>query len=128
LPFYSNYFLFRHFFPEYRPLQKPPSLRHTSCKGKVVASLWCLTKSETTKTQKAFMTTLKVKGNWNIMMGKLKQKFAQLTHDDLQFMEGKESELIGRIQKRTGQTREKVRQTVKECWECKHHGAAYRNS
>lgn len=67
------------------------------------------------------MTTLKVKGNWNIMVGKLKQKFAQLTHDDLQFLEGKENELVGRIQKRTSQTREDVRRVIKECWECKHH-------
>ena len=44
------------------------------------------------------MSTLTVKGNWNIAKGKLKQKFAQLTDDDLQFVEGKEDELIGRIQ------------------------------
>jgi uncharacterized protein YjbJ (UPF0337 family) len=53
------------------------------------------------------MSTLKIKGNWNIVKGKLKQKFAKLTDDDLQFIEGKEDELIGRIQKRTGQATEK---------------------
>jgi uncharacterized protein YjbJ (UPF0337 family) len=65
------------------------------------------------------MSTLAAKGNWNIAKGKLKQKFAQLTDDDLQFLEGKEEELIGRIQKRTGQTRGKIEQTVEECRGCK---------
>jgi uncharacterized protein YjbJ (UPF0337 family) len=66
------------------------------------------------------MSTLTTKGNWNIAKGKLKQKFARLTDDDLQFIEGKEDELIGRIQKRTGQTREKIGHTVVECYGCKH--------
>jgi uncharacterized protein YjbJ (UPF0337 family) len=65
------------------------------------------------------MSTLTVKGNWNIAKGKLKQKFAQLTDDDLQFVEGKEDELIGRIQKRTGQAKE-VERAVNECSACKH--------
>ena len=61
------------------------------------------------------MSTLTAKGNWNIAKGKLKQKFAQLTDDDLQFADGKEDELIGRIQKRTGQTRGKIQCTMDEC-------------
>lgn len=60
------------------------------------------------------MSTLTAKGNWNIARGKLKQKFAQLTDDDLQFAEGKEDELIGRLQKRTGQAKEKIEQAVDE--------------
>lgn len=67
------------------------------------------------------MTALTAKGNWNIFVGKLKQKFGQLTDDDLQFREGKENELIGRIQKRRGQAKKKVRRTIRECWEGKHH-------
>jgi uncharacterized protein YjbJ (UPF0337 family) len=62
------------------------------------------------------MNTLQVKGNWNIAKGKLKQKYAQLTDDDLQYVEGKEDELIGRIQKRTGETKEAVEQAVDECY------------
>lgn len=50
----------------------------------------------------------KMKGNWNIMKGKLKQQYAELTDDDLQYVEGKEDELIGRIQKKTGQTKQQV--------------------
>jgi uncharacterized protein YjbJ (UPF0337 family) len=52
------------------------------------------------------MNIFEVQGNWNIARGKLKQKFAQLTDDDRQFRAGKEEELIGRIQKRTGQAKE----------------------
>lgn len=60
------------------------------------------------------MNTLEIKGDWNIAKGKLKQKWAKLTDDDLQYAEGKQDELVGRIQKRTGQTREAVEKAVKE--------------
>ena len=60
------------------------------------------------------MTTLEIKGDWNITKGKLKQKWAQLTDDDLQFTEGKHDEMLGRIQKRTGENREAVEKAVKE--------------
>ena len=60
------------------------------------------------------MNTLEIKGDWNITKGKLKQKWAKLTDDDLQFAEGKVEELFGRIQKRTGETREAVEKAVKE--------------
>ena len=60
------------------------------------------------------MNKLQIKGNWNIMKGKLMQKWADLTDDDLQFAEGKEEELIGRIQKRTGETREAVEEALKD--------------
>ena len=60
------------------------------------------------------MTTLEIKGDWNITKGKLKQKWAKLTDDDLAFAAGKQDELIGRIQKRTGETREAVETAVKE--------------
>jgi len=61
------------------------------------------------------MKTLELKGNWNIAKGKLKQKWAQLTDDDLTYVEGKEEELIGRIQKRTGQSREMVERAIEDC-------------
>jgi len=50
----------------------------------------------------------KLKGNWNQAKGILKQKWADLTDDDLLYEEGKEDELIGKIQKRTGQTKEQI--------------------
>ena len=51
---------------------------------------------------------LKIKGNWNELKGKVKQKYAELTDDDLVYEEGKDDELLGRIQKRIGQTKEQV--------------------
>lgn len=60
------------------------------------------------------MTTLEIKGDWNIIKGNLKQKWATLTDDDLQFIDGKQDELLGRIQKRTGETREAVEDAIKE--------------
>src|ERR1035438_8141548 len=60
------------------------------------------------------MNTLEVKGDWIITKGKLKQKWAKLTDDDLQYAEGKQEELIGRIQKRTGETREDTETETKE--------------
>jgi uncharacterized protein YjbJ (UPF0337 family) len=60
------------------------------------------------------MTTLEIKGDWNITKGKLKQKWASLTDDDLQYVVGLQQELIGRIQKRTGQTHEAVVKAISE--------------
>ena len=60
------------------------------------------------------MNKLEIKGDWNITKGKLKQKWAQLTDDDLQYAEGKQEELLGRIQKRTGETRDAIEKTIKD--------------
>jgi len=60
------------------------------------------------------MNTLELKGDWNIAKGKLKQKWADLTDDDLQYVDGKQDELVGRIQKRTGQTREAVEEAIRD--------------
>ena len=63
---------------------------------------------------KPIMNTLEIKGDWNITKGKLKQKWAKLTDDDLQYVEGKHDELLGRIQKRTGESREAVEKAIKQ--------------
>jgi len=60
------------------------------------------------------MNKLETKGDWNIIKGKLKQKWAKLTDDDLQYVDGKHDELFGRIQKCTGETREAVEKAFKE--------------
>jgi uncharacterized protein YjbJ (UPF0337 family) len=60
------------------------------------------------------MTKLTFKGSWNEMKGKLKQKYAQLTDDDLVFVEGKEDELLGRMQQRLGKTKEELRRDIEE--------------
>jgi uncharacterized protein YjbJ (UPF0337 family) len=65
------------------------------------------------------MNTLEIKGDWNITKGKLKQKWAKLTDNDLRYTEGKQEELVGRIQKLTGETREVVENAIKEsCSTC----------
>ncbi len=70
-------------------------------------------KTRSDKSQ-TIMTTLEIKGDWNITKGKLKQKWAKLTDSDLQYVEGKQEELLGRIQKRTGETREAVEKVIKD--------------
>lgn len=60
------------------------------------------------------MTTLELKGNWNEIKGKLKQKYGQLTDDDLTFAEGKEDELFGRLQKKLGRSKEDLRREIEE--------------
>ena len=61
------------------------------------------------------MNRLEIKGDWNIAKGKLKQKWGKLTNDDLQYVKGKEDELVGRIQKRTGESREEVERALEDC-------------
>jgi uncharacterized protein YjbJ (UPF0337 family) len=53
-------------------------------------------------------TELKLKGNWNELKGKMKKEYADLTDDDLKYEEGKDDELVGRIQKKIGKTKEQV--------------------
>jgi uncharacterized protein YjbJ (UPF0337 family) len=55
------------------------------------------------------MVKLKVRGDWNIVKGKLKQHYGNLTDDDLAFVKGKEEELIGRLQQKLGKTKQDVR-------------------
>ena len=57
-------------------------------------------------------TGLKLKGNWNELKGKIKQQWANLTDDDLLYEEGKENELYGRIQKKTGKTKEEIKSWI----------------
>jgi uncharacterized protein YjbJ (UPF0337 family) len=56
--------------------------------------------------------TQQIKGDWNVTKGKLKQRFAQLTDDDLMYEKGKEDELYGRLQKKLGKTREEIQQLI----------------
>lgn len=60
------------------------------------------------------MDKLEIKGNWNEIKGKLKQKYGDLTDDDLMFAEGKEDELYGRLQKRLGKTKKEIRNEIKK--------------
>jgi uncharacterized protein YjbJ (UPF0337 family) len=51
---------------------------------------------------------LKLKGNWNEMKGKMKQEYGNLTDDDLKREEGKDDELVGRLQQKLGKTKDEV--------------------
>jgi uncharacterized protein YjbJ (UPF0337 family) len=58
------------------------------------------------------MNTTEAKGNWNEQKGKLKQKFAILTDNDLMFVEGKKDEMLGRIQVKLGKTKEELQKII----------------
>ena len=58
------------------------------------------------------MNTTEVKGNWNEQKGKLKQKFAQLTDNDLMFSEGKKDEMLGKLQVKLGKTKEEFKSII----------------
>jgi uncharacterized protein YjbJ (UPF0337 family) len=62
------------------------------------------------------MNKLTVKGDWNVAKGKLKQKYGQLTDNDLTYQQGQEDELVGRIQKRVGKDREEIERAVKDAF------------
>lgn len=55
---------------------------------------------------------LKLNGAWNDVKGKIKQEYADLTDDDLLYEEGKDDELVGRIQSKIGKTKEEVKSWI----------------
>jgi uncharacterized protein YjbJ (UPF0337 family) len=60
------------------------------------------------------MNKLQIKGSWNELKGKLKQQYGNLTDDDLVFSEGEEDELLGRLQKKIGKSKDEVRQMIEK--------------
>ena len=60
------------------------------------------------------MNTTEIKGTWNEQKGKLKQKFAVLTDNDLMFEEGKEEEMFGKLQIKLGKTKEELHKIFAE--------------
>lgn len=58
--------------------------------------------------------SIEIKGNWNETKGKLKQKFAMLTDNDLLLVEGKQEEMLGRLQKKMGKTKEELQKIISE--------------
>ena len=53
-----------------------------------------------------------LKGNWNETKGKLKQKFAMLTDNDLLLVEGKQDEMLGKLQVKLGKTKEEIHKII----------------
>ena len=60
------------------------------------------------------MNTTEVKGNWNEQKGKLKQKFANLTDDDLMYEQGKKDEMLGKLQIKLGKSQEELHKIIAE--------------
>jgi len=58
------------------------------------------------------MNSNEINGNWNTTKGKLKQKFAMLTDNDLMFAEGKKEEMIGRLQIKLGKTKAEMQKII----------------
>ena len=58
------------------------------------------------------MNKLQIRGTWNEIKGKLKQHYGNLTDDDLAYSEGKEDELVGRLQKKLGKSADEVRRMI----------------
>jgi uncharacterized protein YjbJ (UPF0337 family) len=54
------------------------------------------------------MNKLEIKGNWNLLKGKLKERYAVLTDNDLLFLQGKEDRLLGRIQQKLGKKKREI--------------------
>lgn len=59
-------------------------------------------------------TKLNIKGNWDELKGKIKQKYAILTDNDLLFVEGKEDELLGRLEIKLGYTKDEIRESIEK--------------
>jgi uncharacterized protein YjbJ (UPF0337 family) len=59
------------------------------------------------------MDTLEIKGKWNELKGKIKQAHANLTDDDLKYEEGKDDELLGRLQTKLGKGRDELVKWIK---------------
>ena len=60
------------------------------------------------------MNTTELKGNWDEQKGKLKQKFATLTDDDLLFAEGKKDEMMGKLEQKLGKSKEELHKIITE--------------
>ncbi len=82
---------------------------------RLVSELFALKASDQSRWQKRIfvtMTKLQFKGGWNEVKGKLKQKYGQLTDNDLAFAEGKDDELLGRSEQRLDKTKEDLRREI----------------
>lgn len=60
------------------------------------------------------MNDLELKGNWNETKGKLKEKYAVLTDNDLAYEEGKEDQLVGQLQEKLGKSKKEVKDILRD--------------
>lgn len=59
------------------------------------------------------MNSTELKGNWHEQKGKLKQKFSELTDNDLTYLEGKKEEMLGKLEIKLGKTKEELEKLIK---------------
>lgn len=55
-----------------------------------------------------------LQGNWSQIKGKLKQKHSKLTNDDLEYVEGKEEELLNRLEAKLDKSRTELISELKQ--------------
>jgi uncharacterized protein YjbJ (UPF0337 family) len=60
------------------------------------------------------MNTEIFKGNWDQVKGKIKQKWAVLTDDDLLRIEGKHDEIYGILEKHYGHSKDEIKKLIEE--------------
>lgn len=73
------------------------------------------------------MNTTRLKGSWNIVKGKLRQRCARLIHDGTCYAKGREEELVGRLQRRHGKSRQEVERILAARHAAQHPAAAMRH-
>ncbi len=59
------------------------------------------------------MDKLEFKGQWNELKGKIKQAYGDLTDDDLTYEDGKDDEMLGKLQQKTGKGRDELVKWIK---------------
>ena len=62
-------------------------------------------------------------GNWNSIVGSIKEKFGEFTKDELTRVEGNFEQLVGLVQRKTGQSKEQIASFISEC--CESAGTTY---
>lgn len=58
------------------------------------------------------MNSDQLEGKWNQVKGQVKQKYGNLTDDDVTYSEGKFDEMLGRLQEKTGKTKEALKDEI----------------
>ena len=58
------------------------------------------------------MNKTTLEGSWNEAKGKIKQAYGDLTDDDLTYQEGQEDEMWGKIQQKTGKTKDEINKAI----------------
>lgn len=54
----------------------------------------------------------KIKGKWNVIKGKIKEEYGDLTDDDLAYKEGQEDQLLGALQQKLGKSKQEVKDFI----------------